>query len=485
MSEPYLLDGYKPRAFMRAFEDIAHIPHGSGNEAGVARYIMDLAMARGLTPEPDEHGNVLIRVPASAGCEQVPPVLFQAHMDMVCAKDPGVAHDFTRDPLELYVDGDDVLYARGTTLGADNAVGVCLMLALMQEPDFVHPPLELLFTVEEESGLIGIRKFDFSKLKARRMVNMDCGDADVMCICCAGVLRCRLVLPLARRAYAGLKCTLSVDHLVGGHAGLRIGEGHANAVNLMGLVLRRLRAVCPLQVERVDSPTLSGIPTDCTAVVALPAQELEAAQAAAAALQQELRAHYGALDPEITITLTPSGEGAPRVLDGPTADALLRLLCGIGYGATHLDEDGVGVITSCCTLRMVTSEDELELCYSIRSAIDSEKWEQQKIARALCESCGARLEVTDEYTSWPVRPDSPIQALCKETYRALFGTEIKIVKSSGTNETGVLVGALPDMDAMGIAPTGRGAHTPTEHLYLREVEPVWRLFLAMLERMCR
>ena len=485
MSPTYILDQYKPRVFMRTFEDIARIPHGSGEEAGVARYIMDFARDCGLIPEPDEHGNVLIRMPASAGCGQIPPVLFQAHMDMVCAKDPGVKHDFSRDPLELFVAEGDVLYARGTTLGADNAVGLCLMLGLMREEPPVHPPIEFLFTVEEETGLFGMRKFDFSKLKARRMINMDCGDADMICVCGSGAAHDCITLPLRRCGYEGLKCALSVTNLVGGHSGLRIGEGRANGITLLGRLLQRLVEDCGVRIERVDSPETSGIPTDCTAVVMLPAGGLGAAQAAAADLQQALREEYGDRDPNITFTLESYGEGAMQVLEPQCAQSLVKLLCGIAYGVTHWDEDGESVITSSCTFRLATLEDRVEIGYSIRSAIDSEKWAMQDDVAALAKDCGADIELTDHYAGWPIRPDSPIQDLCRRTYRELFGAELKTEKAHGGIEPGIAIGALPDMDAMGIAPTGRGAHTTTEHLYLREVEPVWELLRAMLERMCR
>lgn len=483
MNEPYILDAYEPRSFMRSFEDIARIPRNSGDEAGVAQYLMEVSRACGLVPEPDESGNVLVRMPASPGCEGVAPILFQAHMDMVCVKDPGVVHDFERDPLQLYVAEGDVLYARGTSLGADNAVGLCLMVALMQQPDFIHPPIEFLFTVEEETGLFGMRRFDFSRIQSRRMINMDCGDADMICVCGSGAAHDRITLPLGRRNHAGLRCALTVSHLVGGHSGLRIGEGRANAISLMGLLLQRLASVCALRLERVDSPETSGIPTLCTAVVLLDPAEYEAARTAAADLQQELRDQYGARDPDIQLSVEGYGEDVLNAMDELTAAALIKLLCGIDYGVFHWDEDG-SVISSSCTSRLSTGEEVLELDYSIRSASDEEKWAQQEKTLDFCRACGATAELTDQYAGWPVRTDSPIQDLCRRTYRELFGSELKTEKAHGGIEPGIAIGALPDMDAMGIAPTGRGAHTTEEHLYLREVEPVWRLLLAMLNRMC-
>lgn len=186
MPSQYLLDAYEPRRYMRYFEEITRIPHDTEDEAHLAAYIREVAKNAGLESYQDPHGNVLVRMPATEGYENAPAVLFQGHMDMVCVKDEGVVHDFSKDALDLYLYRDAdygvTLAARGTSLGADNGVGLAMMLTLMTTPELLHPPLEFLFTVEEESGLWGARKFDYTQIRARHMINMDSGDADMMCV---------------------------------------------------------------------------------------------------------------------------------------------------------------------------------------------------------------------------------------------------------------------------------------------------------------
>ena len=232
-----ILSGYRPAHIVRFFEEICGIPHPSGHEEALCAYIRGYAERYGHRCVGDAAGNLIVYMDASPGCEGAAPMLLQAHMDMVAAKAAGSQHDFLKDPIRLHIEEGHYLYADGTTLGADNAVGLVNMLALMVDDTVTHPPMELLFTVGEESGMSGIRQVDFQLLRSRRMLNMDCGDPDVMCISCAGSANCLVRLPLVRERAEGSGYVLEIKDLAGGHAGLMIDSGRASAVVLMGRLL--------------------------------------------------------------------------------------------------------------------------------------------------------------------------------------------------------------------------------------------------------
>ncbi len=467
---PYkCLKGLEPHAFFRWFGEIARIPHGSGKEQQLIAFLHRFAAQRQLQCTTDETGNVRMLVPASPGYETQPPILFQAHMDMIWATAEGVDFDFENTPLDLYVDGDH-LRARGTTLGADNAVGMATMLALADDPTIPHPALELLFTVAEEAGMIGIRALDETTIHARRMINMDCGDSHVLCVSSAGKNDCGIdrLFPLVRACGQGLQVTISGG--LGGHPGLAANKGRCCAANVMGELLSGL----PL----FQLGTLSGsqaIMTCATAVISAP-------QGSEALLRQRfdlIRQVYAKTDPGLLLTLTPCT--CPTALTAEDSRQVALCLMQMRSGQYRCDGNDPRIIITSGTITALSLENgEFQLRYRLRSTVEADSLLQFERCAAAVAPYGFTLRSIDRYAGWTEQQHSPFRDKFLRTHRSLFGTDMELERCPGGIETGILVSRIPDMDAIGIAPTARGAHTPGEHLLISEVLPYWQLLLAVL-----
>ncbi len=470
--------GLEPQGFFHWFERISRIPHGSGKEQQLAAFLQDYAQQRGYFCTPDAAGNLFMTVPATAGYEAEAPILFQAHMDMVWAKAPDVEFDFETQPLRLKVDGDR-LHAQGTTLGADNAVGMATMLALADTGDIPHPPLEFLFTSREETGMHGIRAFDMTKIRARRMVNMDCGDSHVLGVSGAGRVSARIekacpTEPLPK----GWSCLqLRLGGGLGGHSGLEIHRERCCAGNAMGELLCSL-ADLPVQLCAMEGR--GAILQSCSAVVALPAEALADAVT-------KLRAQFALIadvhkcsDPHIHLDIAPCSPPSAAVTARQTLEIaqVLRLLRSARYRCAH--NDTAITVTSGSWSVLQLENGSLRLDYGFRSSLDADMTLLVQRHTALAKAFGLELKVLDGYPGWLERELSPFRDKFQRLHTALFGAEMELERVPGGIEVGIVTAAIPDMDPVGIAPTSRGAHSPTEYLCISEAEPYWRLLTAVL-----
>ena len=324
---------------------------------------------------------------------------------------------------------DPYLYADDTTLGADNAVGLVNMLALMEDDTVVHPPMELLFTVCEEDGMEGIRQLDMSTIRSRRMLNMDCGDPDVMCVSCAGFVHYVMRLPVTAAGAAGQAYTLQIDGLAGGHSGLMIGTGRASAVVLMGRVLCELLRKAPCRIVSVDCERTMGIAPHMQAEIVLKPEQEPDARKVLEDLLAALREEYANTDPELSLTLEPLGHEADQAMDEASGRRCAELMYLLPYGVMKYDScDRDVILNSVNTVRVTCENGVVEYEQMIRSPIDAYKWELVDRLRILAELTGASLVVQDSYAGWPFRKDSPLQQLCCQVYNRLTGQELKIEK---------------------------------------------------------
>ena len=466
------LNGLAPAAFFRWFGRIAAIPHGSRKEQALAAFLKDFAKERNIPCQEDATGNLLMQLPAAPGYEDQPAIVFQAHMDMIWEKAPGCDFDFETSPLNLKVEGDRLM-AEGTTLGADNAVGMATMLALADDPTIPHPPLELLFTVAEEVGMLGVRGFEVSKLKARRMVNMDCGDSHVLCVCSAGKADSRLeaTLPLTPipQNFTGLRISLSGG--LGGHPGLEANKSRCCCANAMGDLLTALPDF------RLVSLMGSGpIMASAEAVAAVP-------QDAEGILRQrfaDIARIYADTDPNVTLTLTPCALPATAP-DGAASRRMALALSLVRTGQCRVDaSDPRNTVSSHTLMRSELTGGDFLLTFRTRSTCAADQQLHFERAVNTMALLGFDLKLTDDYAGWTERKVSPFREKFFAAHRALFGYDMDIERCSGGIEVGIITSQLPDMDTVGIAPTARGAHTPQEYLQISETAPYWELVLAVL-----
>ena len=490
-------DKFEPKTVLKHFKNICEIPHISGHEQALCSYIKDFARKCGHEYFEDETGNLIVYVKASPGCEGVPPFLMQAHMDMVPAKEETSDHDFLKDPIRTHLVDGRYLYADGTTLGADNAVGMMNMLALMEDDTAVHPPLEMLFTVTEETGLTGIRYVDFSRIKSRRMMNMDCGDPETLCVSTAGAAVCLIELPISREKLDDRLrlMEIKISGLLGGHGGLMIDCGRMSAVLALGRILCSLSEKVDFNLVGTGLERLSGIAPEMSAVIALREEDLEAAASAVSQAGRAIYEEYKEPEENLSVTFegldrkTPeeySGKSPDTMLDKKSSRALERILYLMPFGVTKRDwQEKETVMCSNNTVEIILKEDCFQLETMVRSPYDAVKDELVARMKLLMQLCGAKLTVKDSFSGWPYRKESPLRELCFAAYQEMTGKTLKTEKENACAETGIILGAVPDMDCIAIAPLSKGAHTPKEYLDLCSVKPFWDFLLLLLEKMCR
>lgn len=476
----YLTKNFEPRRVLERFEDICAIPHGSGHEQALGDWIMALAEKRGHEVIRDGVGNILVRVAATPGCEAVPPILLQGHLDMVLAQEEGLERDMIREPVHLVLEGS-ILRADQTTLGADNAVGLCHMLALMDADDLRHPPMELLFTVCEEEGLQGIQAFDMSQLRARRMINMDMGDPDCMVIGSAGSAKLTVSRSCHHTFCQDRGLQISIFGLRGGHSGLLAGRNHVSALHLAGRILEKLCDAQPTRLIQLESDGGSGIPRSALLRVAVPDWDtaMTLLRDTAQSLTDELWEETGF---SMTTTETVC-EAAASVRD---TRALADFLVLVPYDVTVRNTlHPEWVLSSALLMAARYEEGRFSGLLSIRANRDEYFDGTMLRINTLCRMTGVTVAMQGKWIpAWPESPDTQLQTACRDTFRALFHREMRQEVEHGTVEVSVIAKEIPDMDIVGFAPKSRGAHTPQEHLYLDTMEPFWKHLTALLASLC-
>ncbi len=486
-----ILEGLQPEMFFFWFGEVSAIPRASGNEAGMIAFLQNYAAKRNLTCDVDAAGNVLIRVPATKGYEDQPMLLLQGHMDMVPVVDPGVDFDFGKDPINLIVDGDR-LYAPGTTLGADNGVGLATMLAVadtLAEEPISHPPLELLFTVEEETGLIGIRKFDCSKLKSRRMITFDSGNSHCIVVSLGGrnSAKIKKTYTMEPLPHAWNKIQINLTGGLGGHSGGMINKNRACAANNMGELLIALLRNTKIPSLRICSLKSSepSIIKKCSGIVAVPSASVQEGMRCIEERFNALKELFKTSDPDLELSLTmvpEDGEKSFALSEEDSANiakSLALFHTGV-YRVNHMHLESA--ITGSSVNRVeLTEAGTFEMDYSIRSANDTDKALLFEKYTILADLLDMELKSYDDFSGWPEKEDSLLQEKIKNIHRNLFAEEIQVRRGIGSVEVGIIMGNVPDMDAVAYAPTSTGAHTTSEHLLISQVNPFWDVLKMMLE----
>lgn len=476
----YVIQHKQPEAVFRFFEEISAIPRPSYHEEKIADYLVAFAKARGLWVLRDELHNVLIKAPATEGLSDRAPVLLQGHTDMVCEKNADVEHDFLRDPLKLYVDGD-LLRARGTTLGADNGIAVAMMLALLDGALGAHPPVECLFTTTEEVGLNGAEGFDYRHIDARRMVNLDSEALGWVTAGCAGGIRSDLVLCAKTELFAGEALSVSVTGLMGGHSGENINSGRANANKLMG----RLLDVLLRELPDTRLVTLTGgskdnaIPRECRALLAVSSIE-----AASSILEEEgmcVAESLSADDRGFSLTVE-TGEPEAVMLSGEDTRRAVSLLHTARNGVMAMSEDIPGLVETSRNLGVVqTDAATLTFVFSSRSSKESALDGSVEELDALAESLGYTARHYSRYPGWEYAKVSPLRDAYLRAFRDVTGRDAAVNVIHAGLECGIICSKLPEMDVISIGPSMHDIHSPDEALELSSTETFCQTLVRLME----
>ncbi|KAA0009813.1 aminoacyl-histidine dipeptidase [Billgrantia pellis] len=477
------LEHLTPQPLWRHFRTLCNTPRPSGHEAELVAILERWADGRGLAHDRDDFGNLRIRKPATAGRETAPGVILQGHLDMVAQANADHPHDFTRDPIETYVD-DGWLRARHTTLGADNGLGVAAALAILEDDELVHGPLEALFTLEEETSMGGAMHLAEGWLEGDVLLNLDSEDRGEVFIGCAGGadIVVEAQLPTAELCAGEVAVQLSLTGLVGGHSGIDIHRGRGNANRLLIRVLRVLEAFDIRLVSYRGGTLRNAIPREAFATLALPADEVAAAKRRVAELQKTLRAELAGIDEGLALTMTPLPALPEQALNAHASRLLLAALNAAPYGVERMSTDVPGVVETSNNLGVVNLEKgRFHLCALVRSLRDSATTDIADRFRGLFELIGARTRVEHAYPGWTPNPDSSLLARFRRLHRQLVGSDPAVKVIHAGLECGILAGKYPQLDMISFGPSIRGAHSPDERVELDSVSEFWRLLRGLIE----
>lgn len=478
----YLIQNRKPASVFHFFEDICAIPHPSYHEEKVADYLCAFAAERGLECYRDSLHNVLIKKPATPDRVNAAPLMFQGHTDMVCVKTAESTIDFMKDGLSLYVDGD-FLRANGTTLGADDGIAVAIMLALLDGELSSHPALECLFTAAEEVGLDGAEGFDYSKISARKMVNMDSEDLGIITAGCAGGLRSTLTKVCESVPFVGECLTVTVKGLFGGHSGVDICSGRANANKLMG----RLLAKWQKAEDEAHLISLNGgskdnaIASICEAVIAT--ADVQKTTALLQKTAEEIATELVGDDKGFVVTVEPTQ--APKAMFSAVDSAqLIAILAAVDNGVKEMNYNIKGLPEWSRNLGVITTKDNtVELTFSSRSAIESRLDASIDELDAFARITGCTTKHYSRYPGWDYAPVSALRDLYARAYREITGKDATVDVIHAGLECGIIVSKLPDLDVISVGPDMRDVHSPDERLNLSSVETFWQTIEKLIELM--
>lgn len=467
----------KPALIWQCFDEITKVPRPSRHEEQIRKFLLDFAAAHNLAAKTDAVGNVVMTKPATPGCENAPTVILQAHMDMVAEKNNDVKHDFMKDPIDTYIDGDWVK-ARGTTLGADNGIGMAACMAALIDKDLVHGPLECLFTVNEEIGLEGAINLGEGMITGKILINLDSEDDGEIFVGCAGGIDTTAIFHYRRSVapehFHFLK--VSVSGLLGGHSGGDIHQGRANANKLIARFLWGLSQEHEVAVCEFNGGNLrNAIPREACAVFGIHGEAKQTVADALDAFAREIQGEFAGIEPSVKFDIE-SIERPAYCIDSDTSLRLIRALYSAPHGVYSMSRDLPGLVETSTNLAAVKMEegDTIKVTTSQRSSVESRKFDIAHQVEAHFQLAGAEVSHSDGYPGWAPNMKSPIMKIAAEAYEELFDVKPAIKAIHAGLECGLFLETHPELDMVSFGPTMTGVHSPDEQLNIPTVEKFWR-----------
>lgn len=474
----------QPQAVFDYFLQICKIPHGSKNESEISAFLQNFGRELGYETIADSVGNVLVKKPAYPGFENRKTIILQSHMDMVCDKRPDVEHDFTKDSIKPYVDGE-WLKAQGTTLGADNGIGVAAAMAVLADKSLKHGPVNCLFTIDEETGLTGAEALSPELLQGDILVNLDSEDEGEIFIGCAGGVCNYAEFKHVRTRISGDMFYMKVDinSLTGGHSGDDISKGRANANKLLSRFLLQVSQKYEFYLCEISGGSLhNAIPRDASAVFAVQSADKEAVRVDFNVFAAQVQDEYSATEPNMKFTLQ-STDPVNNVIDPVVAKNLLCSLHAVFNGVFAMSQDVPGLVETSSNLASVkrTSENVITVTTSQRSSIESARDNVSSAVRTAFELGGATVTTKGQYPGWKPNMKSEILKVACDTYKQLFGEDAKIKAIHAGLECGLFLEKAPHLDMISFGPTMRGVHSPDERLDIASTGRWWQHLQLLLE----
>lgn len=468
------------------FKQISSIPRCSKKEEKIIQWLTEWAGEKEFAVKKDTAGNMLISVPATSGYEQSPVIVFQGHTDMVCEKTPESRHDFSADPIQFVFDGD-WLRADGTSLGADNGIAIAVGLALASDEAVEHPPLELLFTVDEETGLNGAKKLGVGFVSGKIFINIDSETEGVFTVGCAGGRDAHIKLPLQYEKLSDhhFLFNLAVQGLRGGHSGIDIHKIRANANKLLARALYYVKSDTDVHLVSFKGGTAhNAIARDAAAVIACEPGQTDFVMQRVAAFEQIVKNEYALSEPTLSITLSKSASSSmdTQAVVAKDLDQMLNLILALPHGAAGMSAAFQGLVeTSSNVAKIETTAEGLQILTSQRSLVQSKLDELVTKVKAISALANAAAMSENDYPPWQPDLDSPLLKRCVEVYRTVYSQEPVIESIHAGLECAIIGSKYPGIDMISLGPTMKDPHSPDEALYLPSLIRVWHFLTALLK----
>ncbi len=477
------IEGLKPEILWQRFYEISQIPRPSKNEGKVVEYLRKFAKEHNLEMKEDKVSNIVMKIPATPGYENVPVVVIQGHVDMVCEKNKGTVHDFDNDPIKLIRDGD-WLKADGTTLGADNGIGVAAGLAAVTDDSFVHGPLEVLCTVDEETGLTGANNLEKGFITGKMMLNLDSEEDGVFYIGCSGGLDTVGLFDIQyTEPKPGLETyELMVTGLKGGHSGLDVANGRANAIKLIGKLLNRL-SVLKFRIAEINGGSKrNAIPREAEAKIMIDPVNEEKAKEIIDQFVEDTLLEFKVNDGGLEATLTKLEVKPKKVFRKKFTRKIIDVILAMPHGILAMSPDIEGLVETSTNLATIFTEgDILRIGTSQRSSVEPAKVEASNIVKAVLDLAGAEeISTGDGYPGWQPNLDSKLLKFSREFYKKKFGEEAEMKAIHAGLECGILGALDPELDMISFGPTIQNAHSPAEMVNIPDVEKFWELVKGII-----
>lgn len=464
------------------FSEISAVPRGSKNNTAISNYLAEFAKNRGLSCFQDEFENVVIIKEAAPGYENSPAVIIQGHMDMVCEKTNDCSHDFLKEGIELYVDGD-FIHADRTTLGADNGIALAYALALLDDASLKHPRLEIIFTTDEEIGMDGAIGVDVSMLKGKYLINADSESEGVLWTSSAGGLTCDCVLPVDRITGSGIKINIAVSDLQGGHSGAEIHKNRSNATKLMGRLLFELRNYVNFGlIDMMGGQKDNAIPRDSNVNLFLAPDDLEGFNKGFEELTKKLKDELISSEPYIEFNMSNLGEGKFSYLHPTSFEKVLFLLINTPNGVQVMSTDIPGLVESSLNLGIFRiGEAEAVYCFSVRSSVNSYKQFIADRLSYMAEFLGGKFSIRSQYPAWEFKKESKLREHLIKVFKEEYGHEPKLEAIHAGLECSFFAEKIPGIDIVSLGPDMHDIHTPKERLSISSAIRVYKYLEKVIE----
>ncbi len=479
-----LLKNIEPKGVFRFFESISNIPRASGKEKAISDFMVNYAKEKGFSVLQDSENNVIVKKPATKGYENAPTIILQGHLDIVCEKNAATIHDFDNEPIKLILDGD-IIRADGTTLGADNGIGVAMALAIIDSDEYAHPALEIIMTTNEEVGMDGAAAIDASQLKGEILLNLDSEEEGILLSSCAGGMTAVTSLPFE---YVDMSADLKpfaikIRGLNGGHSGVDIHKERANANILLGRILNELVQKFSISMAEISGGLKeNAITRESQTIICVNPSDVIEIKNVVENFENCFKNEYRVSDFHVCVLFEPLNEKISKAFDNTTMNKIIQIMMLTPQGIQNMSLDIKGLVESSNNLGIIkTEQNKVTFTCAVRSAIDTRKYLIMEQLKLLATSVGASFSTHGVYPGWEYNPDSKIRKICVDIYKDFYKAEPKIEAIHAGLECGIFAEKIKNLDIISLGPDAWDIHTPEERISIASTKRTFEYLIKILE----